>query len=170
MKPPDSGKRAMNSFQLIGLDPAPFEPLFLQSDEQLQGAGIVRRIASENPGFPCRVSLEDAEIGDELLLLPYTHHAVVSPYQAAGPIFIRRGARQRTLAAGEVPAYVTRRLISLRAYDAGHMMIDALVCEGRLVADKLEHLFDNPDIAYIHLHNAKQGCFSCLAQRIPMPH
>ena len=156
----------MPSFQLSGLAHAPFEPLFDLPDERLHALGAVRRMADRDVGFPCRVSLQDAEVGAELLLLPYLHQPGLSPYRASGPIFVRRGARQRRLPAGVVPAYVSQRLMSLRAYDAAHMIIDATVCEGTATAEQLERLFANAQTAYVHLHNAKRGCFSCLASRV----
>jgi hypothetical protein len=155
----------MSSFQLTGIEHEPFEPLFELTDAELAAQGIVRSIADSHPGFPCRVSLEDAAVGEELLLLHYLHHPVGSPYRASGPIYIRRGKTRRVLAPGVVPDYVTRRIISLRAYDSEHMMRAAHVSEGTGVAGVLERLFTDPAVAYIHLHNAKQGCFSCLARR-----
>lgn len=156
----------MPSFQLTGLPHEQFESLFALSDEQILTVGAVRRVATENFGFPCRVSLQDAEVGEELLLLPYQHQSAASPYRASGPIFVRRGARQCELPAGVVPPYVSRRLISLRAYDVNHMMIDAVVCEGPTVAEQLERSFSRPEVAYVHLHDAKRGCFSCAASRV----
>ena len=154
----------MHSFQLVGLDHAEFEPLFALSDEELAKLGAERRVATHSPGFPCRVSLDDAGEGEELLLLPFLHQPADSPYRASGPIFVRRGAKQRTLIA-EVPSYVSTRLMSVRAYDARHMIIDASVCEGTLVDTEIERLFANELVAYIHLHNAKRGCFSCRVER-----
>lgn len=156
----------MPSFQLSGLHHEQFDSLFALSDVQLHSFGVVRRVATENFGFPCRVSLQDAAVGDEVLLLTYQHQSAASPYRASGPIFVRRGAKRCELPAGTVPPYVSRRLISLRAYDADHMMIDATVCDGAAVAEHLEQSFTKPEIAYVHLHNAKRGCFSCLASRI----
>ena len=156
----------MPSFQLSGLAHEQFESLFQLSDHQLRELGAVRRVASANVGFPCRVSLQDAEVGEELLLLPYQHQPAASPYRASGPIFVRRGARRRLLPVGTVPSYVSLRLMSLRAYDAEHMMVDATVCEGTTVAEHLEQIFSNAQVAYVHLHNAKRGCFSCLASRV----
>ena len=155
----------MHDWRLSGLDPASFEPLFAWSDDALSRIGALRRTASEVPGFPCRVSLEDAPLGAELLLLPYEHHPASSPYRASGPIFVARAAQRRALDAGEVPGYVTRRLISLRAYDADAMMIEASVCEGPGVAAALDGLFGDRAVDYVHLHFAKRGCFSCLASR-----
>jgi hypothetical protein len=154
-------------WQLAGIAQAPFERLFRLSDGELAAHGAVRRIADTDFGFPCRISLEDARSGDELLLLPFEHHPAGSPYRASGPIFVRRGAQQSRLAAREVPPYVTRRLISVRGYDAAAMMVDATVCEGAVVAAELDRLFADPAIAYVHLHNARRGCFSCAVTRLP---
>ena len=152
-------------FQLLGLARDPFEHLFDLTDDELGKHGAVRRVATESLGFPCRISLEDAKVGEELLLLPYVHQPVSSPYRASGPIFIRRNAEQCRLPAGEIPNCVSRRLMSVRAYDAGDMMIEATVCEGTLVGRELERLFNDSRVAYVHLHNAKQACFSCAVTR-----
>jgi hypothetical protein len=162
---PFAGTRIMHNFRLVGIDHEQFEPLFRLSDAQLKERGVVRRIATESPGFPCRISLEDADVGDELLLVPYRHQPAASPYRASGPIYIRRGARQATLAADEVPTCVSGRLMSVRAYDAEHMIVAAEVCEGSAVAPEIRRLFADDRVAYLHLHNAKQGCFSCRVDR-----
>ncbi|MEJ0007089.1 MAG: DUF1203 domain-containing protein [Steroidobacteraceae bacterium] len=155
----------MQGFQLSGIEYGQFRHLFMLPDDQLRAQGAIRRIATESPGFPCRVSLQDAEVGEELILLPYLHQDTVSPYRASGPIFVRRNAKQKTLEIGEVPTYVTRRQISVRAYDSADMMIGATVCDGSEAGREIEQFFESPDVGYIHLHNAKQGCFSCSVQR-----
>jgi uncharacterized protein DUF1203 len=154
------------SFQLVALPFEPFAPLFSLSDAELAGHDARLVVATEKPGFPCRVSLADAEVGEELLLLPFAHQAARSPYRGSGPIFVRKLARRYTPAAGEIPDYVRLRLMSVRAYDASHQMIDAAVCPGESVARTILDMFENLDVAYIHLHNAKRGCFSCRVDRI----
>src|SRR6478735_8475723 len=144
------------SFQLVGLPSQRFQHLFELDDEALKSHGAVRRTAGAI-GFPCRISLRDAAPGEELLLLPYPHLEVDSPYRASGPIFVRRGAVTASLPPGEVPGYVTRRQISVRAYDAAHMMIDAIVCEGPATREHIERMFGNDMVAYIQLHNAMRG-------------
>src|SRR5271170_318057 len=93
----ESWDHPMSSFKLIGIDPTPFEPLFQQSDRELLEMGAVRVMALKSPGFPCRISLEDARVGEELLLLPYLHQPAASPYRSSGPIFVRRNASQKAL-------------------------------------------------------------------------
>ena len=157
----------MPSFQIVGLAPEPFEPLFALPEDELRGRGIRRVRAAAQPGYPCRISLVDAQAGDELLLLPFEHQPAHSPYRASGPIYVKVGARQRTMAVGEIPESVRRRQISLRAYDADDLIVDAEVCAGESVGAEIERLLADPLVRYLHLHNAKRGCYSCLVRRAP---
>jgi len=154
------------SFQLAGIPFEPFASLFSLSDRALAEIGAQRVVATETPGYPCRVSLTDAQIGEELLLLPYEHQPARSPYRSSGPIFVRKAARQVKLDPGVIPDYVSLRQMSVRAYDAAHLMIDAVVCGGKDAAATILEMFDNSAVAYIHLHNAKRGCFSCRVDRV----
>ena len=156
----------MSSFRLVGLAADNFEPFFAMSDDELAALGARRVLADESPGFPCRVSLVDAEVGEELLLLPFEHLSARSPYRASGPVFVRAGARRAVLERGVVPPYVTRRLMSVRAYDASDMMVAGEVCKGADVHATLERLMADDAVAFVHLHNAKRGCFSCRVERV----
>lgn len=156
----------MSTFQLVGLPMTPFTALFDLTDEQLATRDMRRVVASEHPGYPCRVSLTDAAVGEELLLLSFAHQPAASPYQASGPIYVRKGAVQAVAAVGVVPDYVRSRLMSVRAYDASHVIIDAAVCEGSGVAAELVRMLGEERVDYIHLHNAKRGCFACRVNRV----
>lgn len=156
----------MASFQLSGLPMQAFAPLFSLSDAELSAINAQRVIADGNPGFPCRVSLVDADIGDELLLLPCEHQSAASPYRASGPIFVRRYAQQQRLAVGELSDYVTSRVISLRGYSAEHHIVAADVCDGDALEGGILRAFANPRVDYLHLHNAARGCYSCRVDRV----
>ncbi|MFL6677080.1 MAG: DUF1203 domain-containing protein [Burkholderiaceae bacterium] len=156
----------MSSFRLVGLAAENFEPFFAMSDDELAALGARRVVADAPTGFPCRVSLADAAPGDELLLLPFEHLSTRSPYRATGPVFVRRGVPRAVLAPGEIPPYVTRRAMSVRAYDANDMMVDADVCDGADVRGALDRMLADDAVAFIHLHNAKRGCFSCRVERV----
>jgi len=155
----------MVSFQLSGIPYQPFAPLFELSDTELRSLNARRVIADSNPGYPCRVNLSDAAIGEELLLLPFEHQPAASPYRSSGPIFVRKDAVQRTTDPGVVPDYVSSRLMSVRAYDAAHQMTDALVCAGNETGAAIRRMFASAGVEYIHLHNANRGCFSCAVHR-----
>jgi hypothetical protein len=156
----------MNSFQLVGLPLDRFSPLFALSDSALAERNVHRVIATSKPGYPCRVSLSDAEIGDELLLLSFEHQPAMSPYRSAGPIFVRKAAFRANVEPGVVPDYVRNRLMSVRAYDSMHLMTDATVCAGSDTASAIQRMFSAKKVAYIHLHNANRGCFSCAVNRV----
>lgn len=124
-------------------------------------------VADAKPAFPCRVSLADAEVGETVLLLPFRHHDTASPYQASGPIFIREHAQSAEPAAGEIPPLFTvnQRLFSLRAYDEHGMMKHAGISPGTELDTALPKLFDDPEVAYLHIHFARPGCFAAAVVR-----
>jgi hypothetical protein len=155
-----------HSFLVSALSYAPFAPLFALSDAELAQRGIRRVVADEHPGFPCRVSLEDAQPGETLLLMHHLHHDVAGPYRASGPIYVREHATRAEPAPGEVPELLRRRLLSLRAYGADGMLLRAEVVEDRELAPLVTGLFADPDVAYLHAHNAKPGCYNCRIDRV----
>lgn len=152
-------------FQISGLPLEAFTDLLTQDEAELKKLGARRMVADKKPGFPCRVSLVDAEPGEELLLVPFTHHDVNSPYRAAGPIFVRVKARTVKLPVNEIPAMLSSRLLSLRGYDSAGMMVVCDVVEGSELKDVLSRFFEDTRVDYIHIHNARPGCFNCRVDR-----
>jgi len=153
------------NFRITALDGADFAPLFALSDAELAARGARRVVADASPGFPCRVSLADAEPGETLILFNHESLAANSPYRACHAVFVREGAEQAEPAPGEVPLMLRRRLLSVRGFDAGAMMVDADVIDGETLGGHLEALFARPEIAFVHIHNAKPGCFAAAAVR-----
>lgn len=155
-------------FQITALPIEKFSSLLTQSDAQLQSMGARRMVADKKPGFPCRVSLVDAEPGEEVLLLPFTHHDVNSPYRGDGPIFVRVNAETAKLKVNEVPGMIRSRLLSIRGYDAAGMMLISEVLDGSELEEHLWRFFANPEVEYIHIHNARPGCYNCRVDRAPL--
>lgn len=123
-------------------------------------------IVDECPGFPCRISLEDAAVGESVLLLNYEHQPAASPYQSRHAIFVREGALQAKLQPDEVPEQLRRRLLSIRAFDIENMMIEADVVEGTDLERVVERMFANQSVSYLHVHNAKPGCYAVRVDRL----
>jgi Protein of unknown function (DUF1203) len=152
------------NYQLRGLEPAPFEKLFDLDDEALAALGM-RRMRSDQPvGFPCRISLEDTPVGEEVILLPFNHQDSRSPYRASGPIFVRRG-RTAARIVNELPSYLTLRPLSVRAYDAADEMVDADVVDGAAAEPLILRYLARADVAYLHIHFARRGCYACRVDR-----
>ena len=152
-------------FRITGLDATQFEHLFGLNDDKLQQHGAKRYVADTKPGFPCRISLEDAEPGENLLLAPYDHQTSSTAYASKGPIFIRERNLPRARWHDVIPDQLKTRLISLRAYDAGGMMIDADVVEGTALKLLVERFLANDKTDHLHAHFARRGCYAALIER-----
>jgi hypothetical protein len=155
------------AFQISGLAAQQFSHLFSLNDAQLAAQGIDRHIAHEALSYPCRVSLKDAEIGEELLLLNFQHLQTASAYQANGPIFVRRNAVQAPVFVDQLPPMLkqSHRLFSVRAFDRTDRMIDAEVANGEELQALLESFLLNPTVSYLHVHFARRGCFAARVDR-----
>lgn len=143
-----------------------YNHLFDLTETALRAKGAVRMMVDEKPGFPCRVSLEDAEIGEEIILFPFQHHKTNSPYQSTGPIFVRKNAKSPNLKVNEIPKMLLHRLLSLRIYDEKGIMIDAKTIEGGKLKNEIEVIFNNRSANYIQVHNSSPGCYNCQVNRI----
>lgn len=122
-------------------------------------------VADKKPGFPCRVSLIDAEPGEQVLLIPFAHHDVLSPYRGTGPIFVRVNAQTAKLKVNEVPEMIRSRLLSIRGYDGDGLMLISDVVNGSELEEHISRFFADPGVEYIHVHNARPGCYNCAIVR-----
>lgn len=153
------------SFRITGLSAEPFRPLFGLSDEELAAKGVKRYVADKKSGFPDRIEVRDAEPGETLLLLNYTHQPANNPYHASHAIFVREGAETTYDKVDEVPEVLRVRPLSLRAFGSTDEMLDADVVDGREVEGVIERFLANPDVAYIQAHYAKRGCYAARIER-----
>lgn len=101
------------SFRVSGLDPAQFAASFGAASSVSKGARR-ERVASK-PGAPCRITLDDAEVGEEVVLVSYEHQPGCSPYRQQGPIFVRENA-ERFVGVDVIPPALARRALSLRGF------------------------------------------------------
>jgi hypothetical protein len=124
--------------------------------------GAVRVVADEPHSYPCRRCLQDAAVGETMILLGYDPFLGASPYAGRGPIYVHE--RDCAMFAGDdIPEQLTRRLLSVRAYDEQHMLVGADVTAGDELTDVAQRLLDGA--AYLHVHNARPGCFAARIDR-----
>jgi hypothetical protein len=152
------------TYRIKGLEPAPFAHLFDLDDEELEAQGMTR-MTVDNPNFPCRVSLRDADIGDEVILLNHVSHDGGNPYRASHAIFVSRSAREAADYAGAVPPALDRRILSLRAFDSNGMMVDAALAQPGEADPAIRKLLANPAADHVDAHNAIRGCFAARIER-----
>ncbi|MEP7203258.1 MAG: DUF1203 domain-containing protein [Ilumatobacteraceae bacterium] len=144
------------TFVLTGIDPS--------HADRLRAPGGITYIAEESPGYPCRQCLRDAEPGEELLLVSYDPFTASSPYRCASPIFIHSKPCQPDQSAA-LPKQLTRRKLSVRAFDTDAMMLDAVLIDGSDLASTVQHLLTNPAVEVLHVHNEPRGCWAARFER-----
>lgn len=151
-------------YRIRGLPPqvvAPYAGLF---DAALAAMGA-RRLLADGPGFPCRVTLEDAARGERVILFNHVTHDVDTPFRNSFAIFVREDAVAAADHRDELPPALRGRALGLKGYDAEGMMVTALLTLPGAAEAGIGELFDNPAIAYIQAHNAAHGCFAATIER-----
>lgn len=152
-------------FRIVGLPVEQFTPLFALDDDALARRGIVRCVVDAPNSYPCRITLEDALPGEEVLLLSYAHQPARTPYASTGPIYVGRNAAETRIAINEVPDQQRRRLLSVRAYDRLDSMVDADVVQGVELEALIDRMLADANVSYLHVHNARRGCYACRVER-----
>lgn len=152
-------------FTVTGLPVEEFNGLFALSDEELKTRGVIRKTANTKPGYPCRVTLDDAEPGESVLLLNYESHKADTPYRSSYAIYVREGATEQATYRNELPPVFKNRPIALRIFDEDGNLIGADLDLNGALEEIIERAFENPDAAYLHAHNAMHGCFAAEIRR-----
>ncbi len=154
------------NYQISPLQLSEFQHLINADDDVLAQEGVVRLTADAKPGYPCRISLQDAEPGESVLLLNYEHQSVATPYRSRHAIIIRENAVQAEPFINQVPDLLRVRVLSVRGFDKVGMMIEADVVDGATLETAIEEMFGNAAVEYLHIHNAKPGCYAARVDRL----
>lgn len=152
-------------FRITGLPADPFRPLFGLPDAELARHHARRYRCDAMPGFPDRIELREARPGESVLLVNHQHQPAASPYRSSHAVYVIEGAEQRYDAVDAVPEVLRSRLLSLRGFDADGMMVDADVIDGAAVEGLIERLLARPEVAYLHAHFARRGCYAARIER-----
>jgi len=133
-------KKMKHQFKIVALPANLFQPYFEASNNELKRLHAYWIVVDQSPGYPCRVTLEDATVGERVLVCNFEHHPVNSAYQASGPIFVREKAI--------------------------NLMVEADLVKGENITQIIQSQLENSSVEYIHIHNAVPGCFSCAIERV----
>ncbi len=153
------------TFRIIGLEPGLFAHLFGLPDEALADHRARRVTATAKPGFPDRIGLRDAEVGENLILVNHTHQDADTPYHASHAVFVSETGGVAYDRVGEVPGVLFRRTVSLRAFTAGGDMAGAELAAGAEIEPAILRLLADPRTACLHAHYAAPGCYAARIER-----
>ncbi len=152
------------TYSIAGLDPEAFAPLFAMDDSELAARGARRVTATADRGFPCRISLEDARAGEELILTHHVSHDVATPYRHGYAIYVRPGVAAATHR-DSLPPVFEGRALALRAFGADAMLRTARLAGPGEADSAIRDLFADAVTHYIDAHNAAYGCFAARIER-----
>ena len=151
------------NFTVHGLSPEPFLPLYGLTEDEL-AEHRARRVVVNGSGFPERIEMRDAQVGETLLLVNFEHQSADTPYRSSHAVYVREGATE-SWSGDQLPEVMRRRLLSLRGFSGDGSMVAADVVEGRDAEPVIERLFGDLAVAYIHAHYAKPGCYAARIDR-----
>jgi hypothetical protein len=126
------------------------------------------RQVSDGGGNPCRHCLEDIAEGAPMLVLAHRPFPAPQPYAELGAIFVHAEDCPRYRETGPVPSIFTRReAILMRGYGADDRIVygTGKVIPTEEIEQRARHLFERPEVAYIHLRSASNNCFQCRIER-----
>lgn len=146
------------TYQITGISPDQLENI-------ARAPETVRVTASSKPGFPCRITLEDAEPGEELLLFNHISHDVESPYRSSYAIYARTGATTAAQYTDAIPPIFEGRPLGMRAFGIDAMLKTARLAMPGDADETIRQLFELDEVAYIDVHNAAYGCFAARVER-----
>ena len=133
---------------------------------RIEGNPVVTVTADGKPGYPCRISLQDAEVGEKLYLFSHSPFSTANPYRETGPVFVRKNANPAVLEKNQIPEVAKSRSIVVRAYDAVGTMVAASQAETGDIADTIKNFFAEEAVEFVHLRAVVSGCFLCEARRV----
>lgn len=161
----ENAQTKVMNYSIKGLDPAVFAFLVGADEDWLASHHAVRMTVTETPGFPCRVTLDDARPGETVLLVNHVSHEGGNPYRASHAIFVSEGAKEAASFVNLVPPALDRRILSLRAFDGAGMMSDAVLAKPGEADAAIRAILADPQVDHVDAHNATRGCFAARIER-----
>jgi hypothetical protein len=155
---------AMNHFQI--------KPI---SDQQLRqiengatsvyGNPVQKIVVDQSPGYPCRLSLKDAKVGEEVYLFSHRPFEGQNPYCEIGPVFVHAEATQARLAPNEIPDAIKCRPVIVRSYSADETLLSGDPADRENVEQVIEQCLDRDGVDFLHIRAALTGCYLCKVER-----
>jgi hypothetical protein len=157
---------AQTSLRFVALDTS-FVQALRSGSPDANGQAPERQV-SDGGGNPCRHCLQDITAGAPMLVLAHRPFPAPQPYAEVGPIFLHAEDCPRYDEGAGVPAMIVRReAILLRGYGADDRIVygTGKVIPTEEIASMARHLFERPEIAYLHLRSASNNCYQCRIER-----
>lgn len=129
---------------------------------------VPERAVSDGDGTPCRHCLSNTPEGDTMLILSYRPFFDNQPYAEVGPIFLCGGNCERFEASEYLPPILrTSPNYLIKGYGADDRIVYGT---GQIIApdnmvNACDAIFEDTDVAYIHVRSARNNCYQCKVTR-----
>ncbi|WP_299287816.1 DUF1203 domain-containing protein [uncultured Tateyamaria sp.] len=126
------------------------------------------RAVSDGDGNPCRHCLCDIPAGAPMLVLAHKPFAGTHPYAEVGPIFLCAEPCTRGGGGAELPPILTTSPDYLiKGYSDADRIVygTGAVTPTSQISARLDQIFANPDVAYIHVRSARNNCYQARVDR-----
>lgn len=148
-----------------GLDSARFVALFDAPPATLAANLAEWREVATDSGHPCRVTLEEAQVGERVLLINHTSLDKATPFRTSHAIYVREGARQAAAFEDRLPEMFMQRTLGLRGFSADGYLHDGTLAAPGEAHEAIGSLLAQSEVAYVDIHAAAYGCFLARAER-----
>jgi uncharacterized protein DUF1203 len=122
---------------------------------------------SSGPGNPCRHCLKNIPEGQDMLILAHRPFPALQPYAETGPIFLCADSCERYAEADIPEVLTTSPDYLLKGYNQADRIVygTGAVVEAGTLANRAVDIFENPDVAYIHIRSSRNNCYQARIDR-----
>jgi hypothetical protein len=151
----------MQTLRVIGIPPEAVLAVRRERRDAWGNDDLTPVRADAPRAYPCRVCLRDAAVGDELLLFSHSPFPGPAPYRTVGPVFVHAGGCAPWDEGAGVPEQLRTRLLSVRGMTQDLRIHASEVVPGTELEAAAARLFADEEVAALHVHFAKNGCYAC---------
>ncbi len=126
------------------------------------------RTISTGTGNPCRHCLQNIPKGAEMLICAYRPFSDPQPYAEVGPIFLCAEPCERFEEDTRIPPILTTSPDYLvKGYTADDRILygTGTVVPTPDMSEAIAAIFEQPDVAYIHVRSARNNCYQARVDR-----
>lgn len=126
------------------------------------------RHISDGDGVPCRHCLRNVEKGAPCLVLAWRPFPAPQPYAEVGPIFLHAEPCERAPLAETLPEFFRASPDWIvRGYGLNNRIVygTGSVVKSPEVNGRAQAIFEDPQVAYLHMRSARNNCFQCRIER-----
>lgn len=125
------------------------------------------RSVSNGHSNPCRHCLQNIEEGAGMLILAHRPFGDLQPYAETGPIFVCADLCERGSDTAPPSILATSPDYLIKGYSDDERIVYGTgeVVDAGTLEHKVSKIFDDPNVAFIHVRSARNNCYQLRVDR-----